>query len=211
MAKKVVISSAVLGAVAIGVAILLVKRKGSTRFKRKAVKTAKKEWEIWNSPTKKTESDSGQYKHLKKYWDSVGKKPSSWDTDDAWSAVFISYLMQEAKMKDDFNYSARHSDYINSATKNKLGETRGKAKAYRLEEKKVKVGDLICNSREAKDDYYGEYRRYKSHCDIVVKKNRKQAEVIGGNLQNSVSKQIIPLENGFVKRGNKRFVVISTK
>ena len=210
MNKKTIISASIIAVAVIGTAIYLQKRRGSTRFKRKAVRNAKKEWKEWNVPSKKTETDSYSYPRLEKYWATV--KNTSWDaSDDAWSAVFISYIMKEANMKDDFPYSARHSDYITKAINNKTSSNKSKLQGYRLNEKKVAVGDLICSSRESTSDLYTRRGKYKSHCDIVVKKNREEATVIGGNLANSVSQKKVPLANGFVKEGGKRFVLIKTK
>ena len=103
--------------------------------------------------------------------------------------------MREAKADDDFVYSASHSSYIRDSIKNRKENNDNPFKAYRLEEKKVEVGDLVCYSRQSGVDY-DTTNRYKSHCDIVVKIDKNKAEVIGGNVNNTVGKKTINLKNG---------------
>ena len=69
-------------------------------------------------------------------------------------------------------------------------------KAYKLSEKSVQVGDLICYSRQPNVNY-DTTSSYKSHCDIVVDVNKlkKTAEVIGGNVSDGVTKRIVNLNS----------------
>jgi len=189
-----------------------VKSKGKSRFKRKAIRIANKEWKIWNTPSAWNENSVVRYKDLKRYWDSVGWKESDWSpTGTAWSAAFISYVMRNAGGKDNFPYSASHSTYIRSSVKNRKQNNKNPFKAYRLEEKKVDLGDLVCNSRESETDLYDRTSSYSSHCDVVTKIEKDYIEVIGGNVNQGVTKKSIPIKNGIVQEGNKRFVVIKTK
>ena len=180
----------------------------NTPFRRRSVRIAKKEFEKWN---KRKETSSETLPYLQDYWKTLGWKDDQWSTNTAWSAAFISYIFRKARAtKDDFIFSARHSIYIQKAIDNKKNKKRKGFKGYKLDEKKVELGDLVCYSRQGGVDYdtKGEYI---SHCDIVVEIDGDNAIEIGGNVSDSVSESKIPLQNGFVKSGNRRFVVIKTK
>ena len=79
-----------------------------------------------------------------------------------------------------------------------------------LNEKKLELGDLVCYARQD-GVTYNTTGSYASHCDIVVSIDGNSADGIGGNVSDTVSKKKIPLVNGFVKEGDKRFVLIKTK
>ena len=80
--------------------------------------------------------------------------------------------------------------------------------AYRHFEKQAEVGDLVCYSRMAKTDLYDETSSYKSHCDIVVKKNSNNVEVVGGNVSNGVTKKIVSTTDGKILDQSKRWFAI---
>ena len=178
-----------------------------TPFRRRSVRIAKKELDRWN---KRKETSSETLPYLQEYWRTLGWKDDQWSTGTAWSGAFISYVMKKARAtKEDFTFSARHSVYIQKAIENKQNKRKG-FKGYKLDEKKVELGDLVCYSRQGGVGYdtKGEYI---SHCDIVVAIDGDNALAVGGNVSNSVTESKIPLANGFVKEGNRRFVVIKTK
>jgi hypothetical protein len=204
----IVISSAiVLG----GALALFRKKKGKSKFRRKIVAIAKKEYKDWDDGKLK-ETSSTAYDKIKKYWDSIGWSESKWTPSSvAWSSAFISYVMREAKANDDFKYSSSHSSYIVQAIKNRKENNKNPFKAYLLEEKKVEVGDLICYPRQSNVDY-DTTNRYKSHCDIVVSVNKDKADVIGGNVGNTVGKKTVTLKKGKLSDSQKDwFTIIKTK
>jgi hypothetical protein len=184
---------------------------GKTSFRRKAVKHALKEYDNFKKGQLK-ESKSSAYPLIKKYWDSLKWSESRWSpTGTAWSAAFISYIMKKSGAGNDFKYSGSHSEYIARAIKNRKENKSNKFKGYRLDEKKLEVGDLVCYSRQGGVGY-DSTGGYKSHCDIVVKIDNSSADVIGGNVSDSVTKKQVPLtSSGKVKSGGSRFVVIKTK
>tara|TARA_R110000751_G_scaffold90890_7_gene178258 strand:- start:8110 stop:8751 length:642 start_codon:yes stop_codon:yes gene_type:complete len=187
-------------------------KKGKSRFKRKAIRVAKKEWKIWNTPSAWNENSVVRYKDLKRYWDSVNWSESSWTpTGTAWSAAFMSYIIKNAKPKNNFSYSSSHSKYIRSAISNRKENNKNPFKGYRLNEKKIELGDLICYSRESNTDLYDRTSSYMSHCDIVTKIDKDFAEVIGGNVSNGVTKKYVPIIKKIVQSGDKRFVIIKTE
>jgi hypothetical protein len=194
-------------------AILIIRRRrnvGRTPFRRRAVKIAKKEFAIWNEGKRK-ETDSKAYSDLKRYWDNLNWSENQWSPSGvAWSSAFISYVMDKARAKDDFTYASSHADYIRDAIKNRKENNNNKFKGYKLNEKKVEIGDLVCYARENGVDY-DTTRYYQSHCDIVTEIDDNYAYGIGGNVSDSVSKSKIPIKDGYVQSGNRRFVVIKTK
>jgi|7_EtaG_2_1085326.scaffolds.fasta_scaffold32420_2 hypothetical protein len=186
--------------------VLYLKKKGNTHFKRKAVRLAKKEYKSWGG-----EKETERIQDLQKYWRNIGWSDASWTSDGtAWSSAFISYIMKEAGAKDNFKYSSSHSTYIRDAIKNRKENNRNPFKAYLLNERKAKVGDLVCRARQSNVGY-DTTSSYKSHCDIITKIKGNTAYAIGGNVSNSVSITEIPLVKGFIQQGNQRFTIIKTK
>jgi hypothetical protein len=186
------------------------KQVGKTIFRRRAVKYANEEYKKFQEGKLK-ETNQSVYDDLKRYWDSIQWSESQWSpTGTAWSSAFISYIMRKAGAKDDFKYASSHSKYIVEAIKNRKENNNNKFKGYKLNEKKVEIGDLVCYGRQD-GITYNTTGDYYSHCDIVVNIDGDIAEGIGGNVSDSVSVKKIPLSNGFVKDGGKRFVVIKTK
>jgi hypothetical protein len=167
---------------------LIAKRRknvGKTGFRRRAVKYAKQEYKRWNEgQIKETQQDI--YDELKKYWDKLDWNENQWSpTGTAWSGAFISYLMSKARARDDFKYSASHSDYIRESIKNRKENNNNKFKGYKLNEKKVEVGDLVCFARQSGVNY-DTNSYYSSHCDIVTEIDGTTAYGIGGNGEQSL-------------------------
>lgn len=186
------------------------KQVGKTIFRRRIVKFAYEEYKKFQEGKIK-ETNQSVYDDLKRYWDSIEWSESQWSpTGTAWSSAFISYIMRKAGAKDDFNYASSHSKYIVEAIKNRKENAQKNFRGYKLNEKKVEIGDLVCYGRQD-GITYNTTGTYESHCDIVVNIDGDYAEGIGGNVSDSVSIKKIPLANGFVKEGGKRFVVIKTK
>ena len=182
-----------------------------TPFRRRTVKNALEEYRLWGEGKKK-ETDSSMYSTLNKYWDSIDWKESQWSpSGTAWSSAFISYLMKKSKAnEDEFNFASSHSAYITESIKKRKKNQKG-FKGYKLNEKKVELGDLVCYARQD-GVTYDTTGSYNSHCDLIVEIDGDNAYGIGGNVSNSVSKSKIPLtSDGFAKAGNRRFVVIKTK
>jgi hypothetical protein len=191
----------------------ILKRKknvGKTIFRRRSVKYANDEYKKFQEGKTK-ENNKEVYDDIKRYWDSIGWNEDRWSpTGTAWSSAFISYIMRKAGAKDDFKYASSHSKYIVQAIKNRKEDIQKDFRGYKLNEKKVEVGDLVCYARQ-NGVTYDTTGDYISHCDIVVNVESNYAEGIGGNVSDSVSKKKIPLVNGYVKDGDRRFVVIKTK
>jgi hypothetical protein len=120
-----------------------------------------------------------------------------------WSATFISYIMKNSGVKE-FPYSSKHATYIQKARNNT--NNGGSYSWYGYEvtnpSARVEIGDLLCYTRnpnenvkwnEIKDDT-------NTHCDCVTNINRSNpsapvAEVIGGNISNTVRKSNVILQS----------------
>ena len=193
--------------------------------KYRVIRVAKYEWEGWGKPlyNKKgekvrgasdLEGEKGFAQRVAKYWKEGTGKDRDGTDDVAWSSAFISYIMKKGGAKDKFVYNQAHSKYIRDSIANrKSGKYNSPFVGYRLQEYAPKVGDLVCYHREESNaDFYDRTSDYKSHCDLVVKKEKDQLEVIGGNVGNAVSKRIVSIDrNGKLNDRNKKwFAVIKT-
>lgn len=201
--------------------ILLFRKLRLTGFKKRLIDNANREWELWGKPLYvggervqygETECSPIYKERVGEYW----KKGTNYnrdgcDTSIPWSSAFISFIMKKSGAKDEFVYSPSHSRYIRDAVANTKSGKKHTFMAYELSEKPVSLGDLVCYSRQP-GITYNTTSSYKSHCDIVVKVNRRKgiAEVIGGNVSNGVTKKVIQIdrEGYLIDRGNKWFTII---
>lgn len=167
--------------------------------------------------TIKPEREEGLWQRVGEYWWlglNAGSKESGWtgkhdgqgqvfpredDGEYAWSAAFISYVMRIAGAGDRFPYSADHADYINAAKRMKLGQA-GKwlVVAERVQDYAPRLGDLVCFGRgSARGLRYEDLPTpglFTSHCDIVVDTAIPgQIAVIGGNVEDSVTMNYVPV------------------
>ncbi len=114
------------------------------------------------------------------------------DENFAWSAAFIDYVMRMAGAGRRFPYSSTHSDYINAARQGGSGLV---ISAHPPESYAPQRGDLICYSRTRRPIRYAELPtgRFPGHCDLVVATRPGLLDVIGGNVDNSVSMKHVPV------------------
>ncbi len=124
------------------------------------------------------------------------------DGDFAWSAAFVSYVMRIAGAGRRFPYSADHADYINAARRVSLGQTSAwLVSAERVQDYAPRAGDLVCFGRgAAKGLRYEDLPTpglFTSHCDIVVDTTLPgRIAVIGGNIEDSVTMNYVPVTAG---------------
>jgi hypothetical protein len=152
---------------------------------------------------------------VRDYWKSVDRpKLSGLDTEVPWSAAFISWDIQSAGVpRDQFCPDARHTIYVERMVERE--HRPGAAFIPRhLSERRPQVGDLICASRAGGRTTLENLDRGPGHCDIVVEVRPGQVQVIGGNVDDSVSRSVFPLdENGFLSPISARqfFTVIENR
>ena len=193
------------------------------RFSREAaVQIALREWRAFGQPVVFPNSElpfdneraEGLWQRIGEYWwlglpmgakdqgftgmhDQNGQVfPASKDENYAWSAAFIDYVMRMAAAGHRFAYSATHADYINAARQHALGQRPDLAISAEPPERYAPMrGDLICLWRGERPITFAELPtgRFPGHCDIVVAINPGSLDVIGGNVDNSVSMRHIPV------------------
>jgi hypothetical protein len=193
-----------------------------TPFKKYVVENANKEWAKFGYQTRDKEGnwireghkeyEEGFWQRVGDYWrQAVNRNRDGKDRDMAWSSAFISWIFLKSGglFRIPFKTSSSHSSYIREYVQNrKKGKTNAPFVAYRIYEKSAEVGDLVCYSREDEADLYDETGRYKSHCDIVVAKRPNEIEVIGGNVNQSVSKKVLKTMAGRVIDDNNDWFAI---
>lgn len=184
-----------------------------TPFKQKLIDLSKQQYDLWNTPSKKKESDPNMLPQLRKYW-KEGANVNMSDKEyvnQAWSAVFISWLMKMSGLGNDFKYSASHSTYIRDAIKNTKTNTDSLVKGYKPEEVKVERGDLVCYPRQSGVNY-DTTSSYLAHCDLIQDIEGNTATSVGGNVSNSVTHTNVPLtaegKIDMTKQNKGYFVVI---
>jgi len=77
-----------------------------------------------------------------------------------------------------------------------------------------RVGDLICASRAGGGTTLENLDRGPGHCDIVVEVRPGEVQAIGGNVRDSVTRSVFPLDaNGFLSpiAGRPFFTVIENR
>ena len=189
------------------------------RFSREAaVQIALREWRAFGQPIVLPDTElpfdneqaEGLWQRVGEYWwlglpmaaseqGYTGKHdqngvliPAGKDGDYAWSAAFVAYVMRMAGAGYRFPYSATHADYINAA---RQSSGRLAIAAERPELYAPQRGDLICMWRGRRPVRYDQLPAgtFPSHCDIVVGMHPGSLNVIGGNVDNSVSMRRIPV------------------
>jgi len=144
------------------------------------------------------EDEGAAVQRIALYWRAVGRPWTGADCGQAWSAAFISYLMVAANVPpDQFAPSDVHFTYLSFLRQR---ETQP-APAFVLRPAAtapIAPGDLLCaprgdNAASTLDDIRP---GLPGHCDLVVDVHPQQgwAAVIGGNVYNSVSESLIPVD-----------------
>jgi hypothetical protein len=177
------------------------KQKQQSGFKKKLVNLANEEHNAWNKNGTIKEGSQDTIQRLRNYWE-IGsgiKEDDDYYVNQAWSSAFISYLMRKAGAGDDFKYSQSHSQYIAQAVKNRKENNSKKFKAYKPNEVKVQVGDLVCYPRQSGVGYDSK-AGYKSHCDLITSVQGNIAVGIGGNVSDSVTKKNYALKDGKIDK-----------
>ena len=117
--------------------------------------------------------------------------PADEDSDYAWSAAFVSYVMRSAGAATRFPYSPAHHTYIDLARGGGGGWV---VSAQAPDAYPPNVGDLICASRTRIPLRFADLPAgvYAAHCDIVVGGTPGLLSVVGGNVDDAVTMKHVP-------------------
>lgn len=186
-----------------------------------ALRIARAEWDRFGNQTiDKTntivkkggqEAEAPYWERVGDYWKAVGfPNLTGKDTDQPWSAAFISWVMKEAGMEDRFSYSEWHATYIrNSIFARKRGDKQFAYWGYRLDERAPQVGDLVGYARQGGVTFDYQPLTYSSHTDLVVAVRPGEIDVIGGNVKDSVSLKTVATDSkGQIIDKNQRWFVV---
>jgi hypothetical protein len=169
-------------------------------LRRNIVAVASRELQRWNDGGRRTETDPRMRATLIDYWKNgagVNVTPAqvasaAFQQGHPWSAAFISWVMKQAGAGRAFRYAASHSVYVHAAKQNRLANNGNPFQAYRISEAIPAPGDLVCKSRNNSGATYDNIRPgMATHCDVVVSTAPGQISVIGGNVNNSVSRKTV--------------------
>jgi hypothetical protein len=195
------------------------------------VAVARREWTRWGGPAERINGslvgftdDRMEAKHpfwtfVGEYWESIGSDLDGRDSP-AWSAAFISYCFKEAGAGTRFPYHENHSIY---ASKIDGGSFAGLSLKDPGTTPLV-IGDLVWASRSGNEcrtppanfaDARRELKKIRqhradsfcSHSDIVVAIRAGEADVIGGNVKQAVTRTTYKLDTqGRIRDARRTFV-----
>lgn len=208
---------------ALVLACLLLLPAGADEITDRMVATARAEWEYFGRQTMKDgqvthpghkESDPGYSDRVGVYWESVNRNLTGKDTWEPWSAAFMSWVMRQAGLGPRFTYSEWHAHYIRRAIRARRNLDENEVFwAYRLSERAPRVGDLVCYARQADIDFDHQKDVYKSHTDLVVEVRPGEIDVIGGNVQDSVTLKTLATDvrGHLIDRHERWFAVLANR
>jgi hypothetical protein len=144
------------------------------------------------------EDEGEAVQRIASYWRSVGKNLNGANCNQAWSAAFVSYLMMVTNVSpQDFASSDVHFTYLSFLQERQKQPTPSFVLQPSATEP-IAAGDLICAPRgsNAATTLNDIRPGLPGHCDIVVEVHPQEgwAGVIGGNVFNSVSESLIPID-----------------
>ncbi len=161
------------------------------------------------------EHDPGLSKQIKKWYAALGFKFEN--VDVPWSAVFISWCVQNAgATKAEFEFAMRHSTFVHKAIQNGINNA-GVFQAFDLSTAAPEVGDIIQNNRGGNSfdfNFARTHKEYASHSAIVILKGQDESgnfvQTIGGNEGDTVGRKRVQLTAaGLIKqRLNSPFICV---
>ncbi len=139
-----------------------------------------------------SETSDPYYKYVGEMWQSIGLNYDGRDTNQPWSAAFISFVVKRSgSAYAGFEAAASHSVFSNDAIQARYrGLTDRPFWGYRLREVRPDIGDIIHRNRGGNQysfDFAENHKYFKSHSDIVVEVTSDVVRVVGGNVGNTVS------------------------
>lgn len=169
------------------------------------VARANAELQRWGDGQKQ-ETEAAMRPALRDYWGTVisGQEiEDAIDNRDAWSAVFVSWVMREAGAGSAFTSAAAHRLYAAAAKKARLMGDAAKFQAFRIGEATPEVGDVICVDRKPEGstscsgttyENVDDGQKRATHGDVVVEVDAGSIRVVGGNVGQSVKHKVLTLD-----------------
>jgi hypothetical protein len=136
------------------------------------------------------------------YWGSCGHP--DWNgrtTSRPWSGAFVSWVMSHAGVSArDFPPAGRHGQYLAALYDHERSGHAGFA-LHAPNEYSAKPGDLVCAGTAGPTWRYAEQRMARrridntaSHCDVVTDVRGGFLHAVGGNVKNSVTMSLYPVD-----------------
>jgi hypothetical protein len=148
------------------------------------------------------------------YWRAANKPDLTGLDDVPWSAAFVSWDIESAGVpRSLFCPDARHTIYVERM----VLRARDPGAAFiphHVDARAPRVGDILCASRNGGGTTLENLNRGPGHCDIVVEVRSHEVHVIGGNVGDSVTRSVFPLDDrGFLSPISARtfFAVIENR
>ena len=135
------------------------------------------------------------------YWGSCGHPEWNGHTSSRpWSGAFVSWVMANAGVSQrDFPSNGRHGGYLASLYERQRG---GGFALHAPQDYSPKAGDLVCAGTAGASwrnaDAHTAKKRIDStaaHCDVVVDVRGGYVHAVGGNVKNSVSMSLYPVDS----------------
>lgn len=192
---------------------------------------ARREWTRWGGPVERLdgalagfsnsrmEAQAPYWTYVGEYWGSVNNDLDGRDAP-AWSAAFISYCFAEAQAGNRFPYHQNHSVYVSRIESGTFAGLSLVDPATTA----LAAGDVVWAGRSGTDcrtppanfaAAVREVRRIRrgtaatfcSHSDIVVAVRPGEADVIGGNVKQAVTRTTYKLDTrGRIRDGRRNFI-----
>lgn len=195
------------------------------------IAVARREWTRWGGPAERLDGSLAGFSHQRmeaqapfwtyvgEYWRSVNNDLDGRDAP-AWSAAFISYCFAEAQAGNRFPYHENHSAYVSrieagtfaglslvdpAATAVAAGDVVWASRSG--ETCRTPPADFASATRELRRIRRGAAATFCSHSDIVVAVRPGEADVIGGNVKQAVTRTTYKLDTqGHLRDGRRNFI-----
>jgi hypothetical protein len=137
---------------------------------------------------------------ISEYWGSCGHPEWNGRTSSRpWSGAFVSWVMASAGVSQrDFPSNGRHGGYLASLFERQRG---GGFALHAPQDYSPKAGDLVCAGTAGASWRNADARTAKkridstaAHCDVVVDVRGGYVHAVGGNVKNSVSMSLYPVD-----------------
>jgi hypothetical protein len=189
-------------------------------FKEEIIRLARQEYDWWNPDASEKiyamlngKTNPSAHRKLRQYYQVpglLGKFLNAADPNHLiWGAVFVSYLLKMAQAKDMLPYSERSIDLMRAAKKNRqLDVKKNPFWLYNITEYAPEPGDILCHWRDQAFNYDDidpdDISPMPAQCEVIVEKENKTIFTIGGNINSSVSKHAVNLDDeGKIPPGTK--------